>query len=99
MTLNLTLLTVLLSLAALPVTPLPLAASLLALGAQAAEVALALREMRASRPFVVSLLLTPAFLVWRGAIDVLALFGFRADRWSRTSRHAHPGVPGAREER
>lgn len=99
MTLNLTLLTGLLSVAALPVTPVPLAAVLLALCAQGAEVGLALREMRATRPFVVSLLLTPAFLAWRGAIDVLALFGFRGSRWTRTSRHAHPGdLPGVREE-
>jgi cellulose synthase/poly-beta-1,6-N-acetylglucosamine synthase-like glycosyltransferase len=100
MTLNLTLLALLASLVALPVTPLPLAASLLGLGAQAAEVGFALREMRASRPFVVSLLLTPVFLLWRGAIDVLALFGFRGDRWSRTARRAHSSeIPGAREER
>lgn len=65
---------------------------------QALEVLAALVVMRASPRFLLSLAYTPIFLVWRGVIDVLALFGHRRDRWARTGRVAHTEVESAPEE-
>jgi 1,2-diacylglycerol 3-beta-glucosyltransferase len=59
---------------------------------QVVEVMVALVLLRASPRFLVSLAFTPVFLVWRGVIDVLALFGHRRDRWARTGRVAHTEI-------
>lgn len=56
---------------------------------QIAEVAVALRIMRAERQFVTSLVFAPVFLVWKGVIDLLAIVGFRRNAWTRTERQRH----------
>jgi cellulose synthase/poly-beta-1,6-N-acetylglucosamine synthase-like glycosyltransferase len=86
MTANLTLLALALSLMFLPTNPwwLVLASSLLAL--QMLEIAAGLWVMQASSRFVASLAFAPVFLIWKGAIDTLAIAGYRRDRWARTER-------------
>lgn len=64
-----------------------LAAVLLALAAQGAEITVALRRMRAGPAFLVSLAFAPVFLAWKAAIDLLAAVGFRRHVWARTARH------------
>ena len=66
---------------------------------QGLEVLAALFLMRASPRFVASLAFAPIFLVWRGVIDVLATFGHRNDRWSRTDRVTHAALDAEATER
>lgn len=66
---------------------------------QIVEVLAALVLMRASPRFLVSLAFTPVFLVWRGVIDVLALFGHRRNRWARTDRVRHSDTDAAGDGR
>ena len=42
--------------------------------------------------FIASLAFAPAFLVWRGVIDVLATIGHRGDKWTRTDRVTHSAL-------
>jgi cellulose synthase/poly-beta-1,6-N-acetylglucosamine synthase-like glycosyltransferase len=88
MTLNLTAIAGVLSLAVIPATAWPASGVALLVAAEVAEVAVALREMRADREFVLSIAVAPVFLVWKGCIDLLAIFGYRRHHWSRTQRHS-----------
>ena len=76
----------------LAVAPRTLGPAVLVGGAllyQVAEVAIALRIMRAELRFIASLAFAPVFLVWKAVIDVLAVVGFRRDAWTRTERQPH----------
>jgi hypothetical protein len=61
---------------------------------QVAEVAIALRIMRAEARFIASLVFAPVFLLWKVVIDVLALVGFRRSAWTRTERQPHTDSEG-----
>jgi cellulose synthase/poly-beta-1,6-N-acetylglucosamine synthase-like glycosyltransferase len=56
------------------------------LGLQLLEFAAGLWVMQSSWRFIASIAFAPVFLVWKGAIDALALVGYRRDRWARTER-------------
>jgi cellulose synthase/poly-beta-1,6-N-acetylglucosamine synthase-like glycosyltransferase len=64
-----------------------LPAVLVALAYQGAEIAVALRRMRAGPAFLASLAFAPVFLAWKAVIDLLAVIGFRRNLWARTARH------------
>ena len=53
---------------------------------QIAEFALGMWVMGASLRVVASIAVAPVFLVWKMGIGVLAVVGFRRDRWVRTDR-------------
>jgi hypothetical protein len=86
MTANLTLLALGLSLLLAPTNPWWMWGTAALLGLQLLEFAAGLWLMQSSWRFVASLAFAPVFLLWKGAIDALALLGYRRDRWARTER-------------
>jgi cellulose synthase/poly-beta-1,6-N-acetylglucosamine synthase-like glycosyltransferase len=93
MTVNLTLLALVLGAFAGPGLPI-LALGAMALAGQLLEAVAALCLMRPSWRFVLSLGFAPVFLVWKLSIDLTTLIGWRPRRWVRTARSgAQPG-PG-----
>ena len=62
---------------------------------QLAEFALGMWIMGASPRLVSSIAFAPVFLVWKMGIGILAVIGFRRDRWIRTGRRERgPGESG-----
>lgn len=69
----------------------PLVANLLLLGYQMLEVCVAYALMGAHPRDLLALAYAPAFLAWKGAIEILARFGVQKTAWIRTARSHHPG--------
>jgi hypothetical protein len=74
---------------ATPATFGPLCVAGAALLYQIAEVGVAMRIMGAGPQLIASLAFAPVFLLWKAAIDALAVVGFRRDAWIRTERQPH----------
>ena len=70
----------------LPVSIWPTWAVGVALMFQLADVAVAMRLMRAGPKTIGSFVFAPVFLAWKAVIDALAVTGFRASHWKRTKR-------------
>lgn len=86
---NQTVILLILGLIILGTSAVPLALGCLALAYQLLEFGLGLWLMRADPSFVLSILFAPCFLVWKAAIDLLAMLGHHRGRWVRTGRRAH----------
>ena len=60
--------------------------SLLLLFLQGLYFSLGLWLAKADKKMIFSVLIIPLFLLWKGVIDILSLFGFKRKRWIRTQR-------------
>ena len=60
--------------------------SLLLLFLQGLYFSLGLWLAKADKKMIFSVLIIPLFLLWKGVIDILSLFGFKRKRWIRTRR-------------